>query len=114
MGLYLSVWKRYFDFKGRAGRPEFWTFTLVNLVIGLILQALSRDPGDSSPAAAIFYLVALLPTLGVTARRLHDIGRTGWWQLLSLIPFLGTIVVLILCALRGMPEVNRYGAPPST
>lgn len=111
MERYLSVWKRYFDFQGRAGRREFWTFTLVNLVIALILQAASRDPGDTSIAASIFYLVALLPTLGVTARRLHDSGRTGWWLLLSLIPLLGSIALLILCALRGQPDGNRYGPP---
>ena len=97
--------RKYADFSGRAGRPEFWWFFLFQVIV---LTATSWIPVLSS----IVTLLLLLPSLAVGARRLHDIGRTGWWLLLALIPFVGWIPLLIMAALPGTGGPNRYGSAP--
>ena len=98
------VTKKYFCFEGRAKQGEFWRYVLVNAVIGGILNAIL-------PVLSFIWSLALLcPSLGVTARRLHDTGKSGWLQLLALIPIIGGIIVLVLCIPAGNPEANKYGA----
>lgn len=84
--------KKYVDFKGVASRPEFWWWTLFCAVVGLVLSGLNDTLG------LVFNLAVLLPSIAVMARRLHDTDRSGWWQLLMLIPLIGAIVVLFFCA----------------
>lgn len=103
------ITKKYFCFCGRANRFEFWSYVLVNFVISVILGIIPGTVG--SVISCIFYLAVLLPTLGVTARRLHDLGKSGWFQLLCLIPIVGGIIVLILCIPEGSKESNQYGDP---
>ena len=104
------ILKKYFCFEGRAGRKEFWLFFLANFIIGLILSFI---PVLGWILQGIYSLAILLPGLGVAARRLHDTGKSGWLQLLGLIPFIGWIIVLILCALEGHKEANQYGEAPA-
>lgn len=112
MEWYLQPWRKYATFTGRAGRQEFWTFYLVNVVIGVILSMIGHQGNEPGILGIIFYIAIILPSLAVTARRLHDIGRSGWWQLLTLIAMVGGIVVLIMCALRGQESSNQFGDPP--
>lgn len=101
--------KKFFCFEGRAGRKEFWMFFLANFIVNTILGFI---PGKVGMIIQLIYgLAILLPFLGVIARRLHDIGKSGWMQLLAFIPFVGGIIVLILCALEGQKEANRFGEP---
>ena len=80
------VKNRYFCFEGTADRKEFWQYILVAIIVAII------------PLIGQLAALALLPaTLGVTARRLHDTGKSGWLQLIGLIPVIGGIIVLILC-----------------
>ena len=102
------VTKKYFCFEGRAGRKEFWMFFLANFIITTILSVI---PKAGPILQAVYSLAILLPYLGVTARRLHDTGRSGWMMLLALIPFVGVIIVIILCALEGQKEANQFGEP---
>jgi len=91
------VTKKYVCFEGCAGREEFWYFFLVNFVVNIILGiigGLIRFPFLTS----LYALAILLPSIGVTARRLHDIGKSGWLQLIAIIPLVGVIILLILCA----------------
>ena len=91
------ITQKYVCFEGCAGREEFWYFFLANFVISFILSivdGLIKFPCLSS----LYGLAVLLPNLGVTARRLHDIGKSGWLQLIALIPVIGVLIVLILCA----------------
>jgi uncharacterized membrane protein YhaH (DUF805 family) len=74
---------------GLASRSEFWWFILFGFVTGIVLGAVSVT------VANLFALAILLPQLAVGARRLHDIGRSGWWQLLLLIPVIGLIVLIV-------------------
>jgi uncharacterized membrane protein YhaH (DUF805 family) len=95
---------KYADFNGCASRPEFWWWVLFTAVASAALQSVSRD------LSAAFSIATFLPGITVTARRLHDTDRSGWLQLLWLIPIIGWILLIIWCAEPGKP--NRYGASP--
>lgn len=112
MHWYVDVLKKYVTFDGRAGRPEFWMFTLINLIITIVLLVLDVVLGTDPFLHLVYTLAVLLPGLAVGARRLHDTGLSGWWQLIILIPILGSIALLILCARAGKPDANAYGPAP--
>ena len=99
--------QKYICFDGRAGRGEFWRFILVAAVVSTVL---SMIPKVGQILALIWQLGLLLPTISVTARRLHDRGKSGWLQLLALIPVIGGLIVLILCIPEGDAGDNQYGA----
>ncbi len=82
-----TCFSKYVDFSGKASRSEFWWFFLFCLIIDCILCA--------TVFASFLSLVLLLPQLAVGARRLHDIGKSGWWQLLAFIPVIGIIILII-------------------
>src|SRR6476620_4723009 len=103
---YRDVMGKYAVFGGRAGRPEFWGFKLGNIVVGVAAGAAGVSAGTE-----LYFLAVLLPTLAVEVRRLHDIDRTAGWVLLTLIPFLGPVVLLVFFLLPGTPGPNRYGEP---
>jgi len=84
---------KYADFEGHASRPEFWWFTLFVLLVNAALSVIAPT------LAALFGVAVLLPHLAAGARRLHDIGRSGWWQLLWLVPIGGVIALAIMWAL---------------
>jgi uncharacterized membrane protein YhaH (DUF805 family) len=110
---YTDVIKQYAVFDGRAGRPEYWWFFLINTIISVILDLVI--PGATGQVlGAIYALAVLLPSIGVGIRRLHDTNRTGWWLLVSLVPLVGWIWIIVLLALAGDDGPNRYGPPPGT
>ena len=121
---YIDALKRYFDFQGRANRSQYWLFALVHVIVIAVLwlidffvffggdfDRIADETFALYPIATIYQLAVLFPVLGVTARRLHDTGRSGWWQLLPLIPLIGAIVLIIFLILPGDPEENSHGAP---
>ena len=99
--------KKYADFNGRAARPEFWWFALFNFlatnVVGMVFQ----------PLGGLIALGLLLPALAVGARRLHDVNKSGWLQLLWLIPIIGWGLLIWWCAQPGDAAANQYGESPS-
>jgi uncharacterized membrane protein YhaH (DUF805 family) len=97
---------KYADFNGRAARPEFWWFVLAQIVVGFILNMILPIVGG------LFSLAMLVPSLAVGARRLHDIGKSGWLQLLGLIPLIGWILLIYWAAQPGDSGANQYGSPP--
>lgn len=108
---YTSVLKRYAEFSGRAARPEYWYFALVNLIIYVVVYIIATVVSSSLTLVADLYALAvLIPSLAVGVRRLHDTNRSGWWLLIGLIPLLGGIVLLVFVCLPGTPGENRYGA----
>jgi len=114
MDWYLKVLRQYADFAGRARRMEYWMFVLVNLLIGCALGILDsvlhwQTSFGYGRLTGFYELVMLVPGLAVGARRLHDTGRSGWWQLLVLVPVAGVIVVIVFFALDGMRGANAYG-----
>jgi uncharacterized membrane protein YhaH (DUF805 family) len=84
-----TCFNKYVDFNGVASRSEFWWFMLFALIVGVVLGAVNVT------VANLAALAMLLPQLAVGARRLHDTGRSGWWQLLVLIPIIGIIVLIV-------------------
>jgi uncharacterized membrane protein YhaH (DUF805 family) len=113
MHWYTDVIKQYAVFDGRATRPQYWWFALINLIISLVLDF--AIPGAAGQTiSAIYGLAVLLPSIGVAIRRLHDTNRTGWWLLVVLIPVVGWIWIIVLLALAGDSGPNQYGPPPGT
>ena len=105
---FLDVVKnKYFCFEGTTGRTVFWRYMLVLIVIEIIVSVLSSILGIiglaivGSLISTVVSLGLLCPTLGITARRLHDIGRSGWLQVIGIIPVIGGLIVLILCLNKG-------------
>ncbi len=105
------ILKNYVNFEGRATRAEFWWFFLFNLIVGLILSLFGRV---GTVLSGVWSLAILLPYLGVSARRLHDINKSGWLLLLALIPLVGAIILIVWWAKEGDTEPNQYGPVPET
>ncbi|EMJ3465381.1 DUF805 domain-containing protein [Vibrio harveyi] len=111
MDWYLAVLKKYAVFNGRARRKEYWMFFLFNLIFSFVLGFIDGILGTVF-IGTIYGLVVLIPGIAVTVRRLHDIGRTGWWVLIGLIPLIGLIVLIVFAATDGNKGSNEYGANP--
>lgn len=111
MDWYLTVLKKYAVFSGRARRKEYWMFFLFNFIFSFILTFVDVFL-DTVLFGAIYGLAVLIPSLTVTVRRLHDIGRTGWWALIGLIPLIGFIVLFIFVTTDGNEGSNEYGSNP--
>jgi len=99
--------RKYVEFSGRASRPEFWWFALFQFVLLLVTQFI-----DERLYVAIA-LVLLLPSIAVGARRLHDVGRNGWYLLINFIPIIGTLVLIYFWVQPTQAESNQWGAPPA-
>ena len=99
---------KYADFNGRAARPEFWWFMLAQIVVLLIAGMIS------GLLEALVSLGLLLPGLAVGARRLHDIGKSGWLQLLWLVPFIGWAILIYWAAQPSAVGANAYGSAEVT
>jgi uncharacterized membrane protein YhaH (DUF805 family) len=113
---YIAVIKKYFVFTGRSNRKEFWFFLLVNLIIGIVFSILTKIPILGILIRIAYFLFGLaifIPSFMLGIRRLHDTNKTGWLMLLCLIPIVGAIAVLVLCALEGTQGENQYGSVPS-
>ena len=99
-----SVFRNFVNFNGRARRSEFWWFALFAFLSQIVLNFVPI-------LGSIYSLVLLLPSLAVTARRLHDTNRTAWWMLLYLVPIVGIIVLAIMfIALLGINAFDPWGA----
>lgn len=101
-----TVTQKYFCFTGRTGRKTFWQYILVYIIASIILNII---PGVGKYLSGIWSLALLCPSLGITTRRLHDVGKSGWLQLLALIPVIGGLLVLFFCIPEGSSEENQYG-----
>lgn len=116
-----------FSFSGRVGRSEYWAYSIATtiLVFGmhyfLAKWALSVTTnkehidatlrGAEIMGTAISFFVLLWPSLAVSAKRWHDVGRSSGWSILLFIPFVNVLVVLYLAFAPGTPSLNEYGAP---
>lgn len=115
MKYWLECWKKYAVFSGRARRKEYWMFVLFNFIIsflvGLVLGVVGA-PEAALVMSGLYTLVAFLPGLAAACRRLHDTGRSGWWILITLIPYIGFIIFLVFMCLDSQPGGNAYGDNP--
>ncbi|GEB32028.1 DUF805 domain-containing protein [Brevibacillus parabrevis] len=111
MDWYLKVLKNYVGFSGRARRTEYWMFTLFSVIISLVLMLIEYLVGLPQSLSSLYSLAVLLPSLGVSVRRLHDVGKSGWWLLLGLIPLIGAIILLVFFC-QDSESDNNYGPNP--
>jgi uncharacterized membrane protein YhaH (DUF805 family) len=126
MNYYLNVLKSYAIFSGRARRSEYWYFVLFNIIFAFVAIMLDKALGTSftiQTAAVpinlfygyvyiIYNLFILLPAIAVLVRRLHDVGKSGWFVLITLIPIVGSIWILVLLCTDSVPGKNQYGLNP--
>ena len=112
------VLENYANFNGRARRSEYWYFALMNLIILVIAAVLDSVLGFNFaplPYGYLYVLVALatfIPGLAVAVRRLHDVGKSGWFYFIVLIPIIGAIWLLVLFFTEGNHGENQYGPDP--
>ncbi len=111
MNYYIRAFKKYADFEGRDNRPQYWYFYLFNLTI-IIILAIVDNSLENEILVSLYSLVIFLPNLAIGVRRLHDIGKSGWWLLISLIPIVGWIWIIVLLATKGEDKPNKYGSVP--
>jgi uncharacterized membrane protein YhaH (DUF805 family) len=117
-----SVIFKFFVLRGRAGRSEFWWWVLAYLTtvivagrIDLQFDGVLFGGTEGLPPFPIttFVLIALLPAhIAVSARRLHDAGRSAWWLALGIVPVLGWMILLWYFVKPSVEAVNRHGRPP--
>lgn len=109
-----SCLSKYATFSGRARRSEYWYFALFTVIVSALAYLLDRivDPhNDYGLVRAVLGLALLLPSLAVAVRRLHDVGRSGWWILFGFIPIIGTITLFVFSVLNSKPA-NQWGPDP--
>ena len=128
MQWYLAVLKNYVGFSGRARRKEYWMFTLINAIVGAIINVIQLILGLEFPFLSLIYLAAtIIPVIALCVRRLHDTDRSGAWALLYLVPIIGWLVLFVFACLEGnsgkslrkrsevwfklILELKRYFAP---
>ncbi|MDP1660119.1 MAG: DUF805 domain-containing protein [Methylotenera sp.] len=99
--------QKYADFNGRAKRPEFWWFFLFCFLVALALEVVSSN------ISWIFSLATIIPSLAVGSRRLHDTNKSGWFQLIWIIPILGWIAMIYLLVQPSDAAENQYGEIPA-
>lgn len=102
---------RYAQFTGRANRPEFWWWTLFAVLVNIIVTIVDASANTDGILSLVVLLLLLCPNISVTVRRLHDQGMSGWWFLLGIIPLIGWILIIIICAQPSDEDENQYGPP---
>ena len=126
MNYYLHVLQNFNNFSGRARRKEYWMYTLIYMPILFLAMFADNALGTTFQMDVmgqsvdigygwIYVIVALLhflPSLSVVVRRLHDVGKSGWFYLIILIPLIGIIWMLVLLVSNGNVGENKYGADP--
>jgi uncharacterized membrane protein YhaH (DUF805 family) len=114
------VLENYANFNGRARRSEYWYFVLASIIITIIATILDSALGinfDPLPYGYLYFIYAiavLIPSLAVVVRRLHDVGKSGWYYFIVLIPIVGAIWLLVLLCTEGDQGENDYGPDPKS
>lgn len=120
MNHYFYVLKNFSDFSSRARRKEYWMFALFYVIVLILIGVLAFGMSTVSESLfmvfigvyALYVLAMLIPSLAVTVRRLHDIDKSGWFILISLIPFIGGLILLVMTILPGTVGHNSFGPDP--
>ncbi|WP_067149848.1 DUF805 domain-containing protein [Pseudotamlana agarivorans] len=119
MKYYLKVVRdNYANFNGRARREEYWMFTLFNIIFIIAIMTVFGGIAAATDTPAllgiygIYILGIFIPTLAVIVRRLHDVGKSGWFYLVGAIPFIGPIWIFVLLVTEGDKGNNQYGPDP--
>ncbi len=119
--------RRYFDFRGRSRRREYWLFVLALIILAVLVMIVEAQLGlgntrrtqtsihyDAGPLLGLYWLAMIIPSIAVQVRRFHDQDKSGWWVLLNLIPLFGAFALFIFMLMEGTRGPNRYGPDPTT
>lgn len=118
MNYYLSVLKNYATFSGRAQRAEYWYFILFNFLVSIVVGILDGVLGTMEPNTGVgllglvYILAIIVPSIAVLVRRLHDVGKSGWYFWVALIPLIGALYLLFLTVQDSARGKNQYGPNP--
>jgi uncharacterized membrane protein YhaH (DUF805 family) len=107
---FIDGFKNFANFSDRARRKQYWMFTLISVLISIAIAILEAFLGTFF-IGALFSLAVLVPSISIAARRLHDTGRSGWWQLIILVPLIGFIVMILFLVLDSKEDIE-YGPNP--
>lgn len=119
-----SAYRNYFNFSGRVSQSGFWWYVLFYVLVWVVLtvvfgeKEVTTGPGsyafnaEGGFVSNMWLLLNLIPMFSVACRRLHDIDRSGFWQLVGLVPLIGTIILIVFWSTRGTDGTNRFGPPP--
>jgi uncharacterized membrane protein YhaH (DUF805 family) len=115
----LTPYRRYFDFRGRSSRQEYWSFVLLFIAIATVVIMVQGYTVQNTMADRIvsgiwmvFLAVTIIPGFAAASRRLHDIGKSAWWLLIYFVPLIGGIWLLILLATPSQKGSNKWGVHP--
>jgi uncharacterized membrane protein YhaH (DUF805 family) len=109
---FIEALEKYADFTGRARRKAYWMFFLFYMLFYMGFVVIDAVLGTEI-FSIIFSLALLVPSISVAARRLHDTGRSGWWQLIVLIPIIGFIIIIVFLV-QDSHDTNNYGVNPKS
>jgi len=118
MHYYLKALQSYATFNGRARRSEYWNFIFVNLIFSFIaiiadhIFRIAMPLIGYGPITFLYSLAVFCPALGVLVRRLHDVGKSGWFGLIIFIPLVGLVWLFVLLVSEGNAGENEYGTNP--
>ena len=125
----LMPYRRYFDFSGRSRRKEYWMFVLFQIIVAFVLMipliagmaTMDQTDPQAQPGGlfwigagllGLFFLASFIPSIAVAVRRFHDQDKSGWFYLISFVPYIGGLIVLVFMCLEGTRGPNRFGADP--
>ena len=119
MKYFILAFKNWNKFKGRANQPEYWYFVLFSFIVSTILYCIDvsflgynpMNPTSMGVTQIIYGLLALIPSLSLTIRRLHDVNKSGWNLIWIFLPIIGAIYLIYLYIKKGSVEDNDYGVP---
>lgn len=109
---YIDVLKKWKDFDGRARRREYWMFVLFMAIFAIVVGIIDGILGTVCVFVGLYYLAMLLPMIAVSVRRMHDIGKSGWWLFITFVPVIGSLWYLFLTIQDGQSGSNQYGENP--
>lgn len=118
ISIVMDVLAKSFDFSGRATRKEFWVFTfaiamVLAAIVGIEISAgIFAQDGPVGPFSCLFMLLLMFPSTAVMVRRFHDVGMSGWWCLMGVVPFLGHFMQFVFMVTEGTYGPNEYGEDP--
>lgn len=102
---------QYINFNGRVSRSQYWYFVLFYVLICLPFGIIDSILFQGQVLTLILSLALIIPTIGIGVRRLHDLGKPGWWYFMALIPLIGAVALLVLFCMPGENKRNTYGEP---
>lgn len=108
-----AILQNYCNFESRASRSEYWWFALFSILLSAAISIIFGYGSLGEAISGLATLALLLPSIGLTVRRLHDMGKSGWWIFISFIPLVGAIILIVWLCQPSIPIDNEFGPVPN-